>query len=193
MADFASIRFVPERPLLRELSADRLNSILAEIKRNKPKGERGITVRQDGNQTWIGLAASLPRGGGAAADPHPFKLLSASGEDPEAVYARVVYGTVNSIAPTGMSVGDDPPYIIELTEPLGYIYLGATIDALTTEITSLWIDQGQEIPSDEEEEFETYFEIGSYVVEDGNVTFAQSATSSLAYVRVGYLHIWGQS
>jgi len=75
MADFASIRFLSGRPLLRELSADRLNSILTEIKRNKPKGERGITVRQDGNQTWIGLAASLPQGGSAApSSSHPFQV-----------------------------------------------------------------------------------------------------------------------
>jgi hypothetical protein len=66
MSDFAQIRFQPNRPLLRELSADRLNTILQEIKRNKPKGERGITVRQDGTGTYIGLAASLPRGNGTS-------------------------------------------------------------------------------------------------------------------------------
>jgi hypothetical protein len=63
MSDFAAIRFQPQRPLLRELSADRLNTILQEIRRNKPKGERGITVRQSGDGTYIGLAASLPKGG----------------------------------------------------------------------------------------------------------------------------------
>jgi len=63
MADFAAIRFQPSRPLLRELSADRLNSILAEIRRNKPLPGRGITVRQTGQGTAIDLAASVPRGG----------------------------------------------------------------------------------------------------------------------------------
>lgn len=75
MADFASIRFQPNRPLLRELSADRLNSILTEIKRNKPKGERGITVRQDGTGTYIGLAAAL-RKGGTPATPQPWDLIA---------------------------------------------------------------------------------------------------------------------
>jgi hypothetical protein len=76
MSDFAAIRFLSGRPLLRELSADRLNTILTEIKRNKPKGERGITVRQDGTGTYIGLAASLPSGGGGTpATPHPFQVL----------------------------------------------------------------------------------------------------------------------
>jgi hypothetical protein len=78
MSDFAQIRFLPNRPLLRELSADRLNTILQEIKRNKPKGERGITVRQDGTGTYIGLAASLPRGVGTATPsrPHPYKVIT---------------------------------------------------------------------------------------------------------------------
>ena len=101
MADFASIRFVPERPLLRELSADRLNSILAEIKRNKPKGERGITVRQDGNQTWIGLAASLPRGTSAPATPQPWDLIARQDPDNENQYLVTVRpGTLNGFLPT---------------------------------------------------------------------------------------------
>ena len=105
MADFAAIRFQPSRPLLRELSADRLNSILTEIKRNKPKGERGITVRQDGNQTWIGLAASLPRGGSSTpAETHPFQITSFA--DPESSPESPSYlvtvrpGTLNTLLPT---------------------------------------------------------------------------------------------
>jgi hypothetical protein len=66
MSDFNAIRFLSGRPLLKELGADRLNTILTEIKRNKPKGERGITVRQDGTGTYIGwrrlcLAAHPPQ------------------------------------------------------------------------------------------------------------------------------------
>jgi hypothetical protein len=82
MSDFAQIRFLPNRPLLRELSADRLNTILQEIKRNKPKGERGITVRQDGTGTYIGLAASLPRGGTTTiAATHPYKVITTTIDD----------------------------------------------------------------------------------------------------------------
>jgi hypothetical protein len=98
MADFASIRFQPSRPLLRELTADRLNAILTEIKRNKPKGERGITVRQDGTSTYIGLASAPQRGGGTAATIHPFQISSR--QDPNApnqVIVTVRPGTINGI------------------------------------------------------------------------------------------------
>ena len=108
MSDFAQIRFLPNRPLLRELSADRLNTILQEIKRNKPKGERGITVRQDGTGTYIGLAASLPRGGGTAAPatPQPWDLIArvdpdADPEDEDPPYLVTVRpGTLNGFLAT---------------------------------------------------------------------------------------------
>jgi hypothetical protein len=108
MSDFAQIRFLPNRPLLRELSADRLNTILQEIKRNKPKGERGITVRQDGTGTYIGLAASLPRGGGASTPTtrQPWDLIArvdpdADPEDENPPYlVRVQPGTLNGILPS---------------------------------------------------------------------------------------------
>ena len=187
MADFAAIRFQPSRPLLRELSADRLNSILAEIRRNKPLPGRGITVRQTGQGTAIDFAASIPR----STTTHPFQLLAASGQDPNAAYVRVVYGTVNGERPDGMSVGDDPPYILELTNPSGVIFLGATLDDETFEINSLWIDQDSEIP--EETELEIYLEIGSYTLVDGRPIFAQSVTSSLAYIRAGFINLWGQA
>jgi hypothetical protein len=107
MSDFASIRFQPQRPLLRELSADRLNTILQEIKRNKPKGERGITVRQDGTGTYIGLAASLPRGGTSTPTTRqPWDLIArvdpdADPEDENPPYlVRVQPGTLNGILPS---------------------------------------------------------------------------------------------
>jgi hypothetical protein len=106
MSDFAQIRFQPNRPLLRELSADRLNTILQEIKRNKPKGERGITVRQDGTGTYIGLAASLPRSPVVQTTRQPWDLIArvdpdADPEDENPPYlVRVQPGTLNGFLPT---------------------------------------------------------------------------------------------
>jgi hypothetical protein len=105
MSDFNNIRFQPQRPLLREISADRLNTILQEIKRNKPRGERGITVRQDGNGTYIGLAASLPRPRLTPETPQPWDLIArrdpaADPEDQNPPYlVRVRPGTLNGILP----------------------------------------------------------------------------------------------
>lgn len=69
MAQFDGIRFQPSRPLLKELSADRLNTILSEIKKNRVRGEHGITVRQTGDATMIGLAVTPKGGATAAAQP----------------------------------------------------------------------------------------------------------------------------
>jgi hypothetical protein len=106
MSDFAQIRFLPNRPLLRELSADRLNTILQEIKRNKPKGERGITVRQDGTGTYIGLAASLPRGGTSTQSAtHPFQITIRqdpdSGPQSPSYLVTVEPGTINNLLASG--------------------------------------------------------------------------------------------
>jgi hypothetical protein len=126
MSDFAQIRFLPNRPLLRELSADRLNTILQEIKRNKPKGERGITVRQDGTCTYIGLAASLPRGGTSTpATFHPFQIFSR--QDPESDPENPTYlvtvrpGTLNGVLASNWSDEEECG-----EEELGYVVLTAT-------------------------------------------------------------------
>lgn len=99
MADFSSIRFLPKRPLMRELSADRLNSILAEIRRNKPKGERGITVRQSGDGTYIGLAASLGSKSSSAARPLPWDLKVSQNEEEGSYTVTVEPGTLNNFLP----------------------------------------------------------------------------------------------
>jgi hypothetical protein len=106
MALFESIRFTPGRPLTKELGSERLNTILTEIKRNKPKGERGITVRQDGTGTYIGLAASLPSSTSTPATTQPWDLVArvdpdADPEDATPPYlVRVRPGTANGILPS---------------------------------------------------------------------------------------------
>lgn len=112
MAQFESIRFQPSRPLLKELSADRLNTILTEIRKNRPKGERGITVRQSGDGTYIGLAAALPKGGGggSAASPQPWDLVArrdpdADPEDENPSYLVTVRpGTLNGFLPSNWDI-----------------------------------------------------------------------------------------
>jgi hypothetical protein len=127
MADFASIRFQAQRPLLRELSADRLNTILTEITRNKPKGERGITVRQDGTGTYIGLAAALPRG--SFTTTHPFQIASRQDPDNEAQYLVTVRpGTINSLLPSGIFDGAEIEKYTAAEDALKYIILEASSD-----------------------------------------------------------------
>jgi|GEM_PF-3150613 len=106
MPQFDSIRFTPGRPLIKELGSERLNAILTEIRRNKPKGERGITVRQDGTGTYIGLAASLPQASSTPATTQPWDLQArvdpdADPEDANPPYlVRVRPGTLSDFLPT---------------------------------------------------------------------------------------------
>jgi hypothetical protein len=95
VAQFDSIRFQPSRPLLKEVSADRLNAILSEIKKNRPRGERGITVRQAGDATYIGLAANF-KGGGTPTEPKPWDIYVEEAE--EGSYTlKVIPGTISNI------------------------------------------------------------------------------------------------
>ena len=143
MSDFAAIRFLSGRPLLRELSADRPNTILTEIKRNKPKGERGITVRQDGQGTYIGLAASLPSGTSAPQTLHPFQIFSNT--DPESTpespsyLATVRPGTINTLLPTGILDGGGLQQHGVPADSLRYVVLEASSDGeqITTAAVSV--------------------------------------------------------
>ena len=113
MGLFDSIRFTPGRPLTKELGSERLNAIVTEIRRNKPKGERGITVRQDGTGTYIGLSASLPQASSTPATTQPWDLVAqvdpdADPEDPTPPYlVRVRPGTLNGILPTNWDIEEE--------------------------------------------------------------------------------------
>ena len=112
MGLFDSIRFTPGRPLTKELGSERLNAIVTEIRRNKPKGERGITVRQDGTGTYIGLAASRVAAG-TPATTQPWDLVAsvdpdADPEDENPPYVvRVRPGTLNGILPTNWDIEEE--------------------------------------------------------------------------------------
>ena len=125
MSDFNSIRFLSGRPLLRELGADRLNTILTEIKRNKPKGERGITVRQDGTGTYIGLAAALSSGTSTPQTLHPFQIFSNTDpdSDPEnpTYLVTVRPGTLNGVLASNWTIEEECG-----EDELGYVVLTAT-------------------------------------------------------------------
>jgi hypothetical protein len=179
MSDFAQIRFLPNRPLLRELSADRLNTILQEIKRNKPKGERGITVRQDGTGTYIGLAASLPRGGGGtiASALHPFQIFSRENPDNENQYIVTVRpGTINGVVPSNWDIEEE---IAE--DQLNYVILDVT--AASNGIVSCEISLATTQPSGEMAPVQwglpTEFSVVLGLVENGQVW--QIVADNLSY------------
>lgn len=102
MAQFNNIRFQPSRPLLKEVSAERLNAIVAEIKKNRVRGERGITVRSTGDGTYVGLAASLRSRAAATAQPWDLKATQ-NPNNPSQYTVTVVPGTINGVLPSNWS------------------------------------------------------------------------------------------
>jgi hypothetical protein len=139
MADFNSIRFLANRPLLNEISADRFNSILAEIKRNKPLPGRGITLRQEGLGVRVDLAASVFGGSSTPATTQPWDLVArvdpdADPEDANPPYlVRVRPGTLNGILPTNWDEEFEYP-------GTGLFYAKAVIATDGEAITSVTIE-----------------------------------------------------
>jgi hypothetical protein len=146
MPSFDSIQFQSGRPLLRELSADRLNSIITEIRRNKPKGERGITVRQDGTGTYIGLAASQGKTTSVAVEFHPFQISTRQNPENEDQYlATVRPGTINTLLPTNTFDGSSLTEHSYSGNQLRYVVL--TASATNSQFTSCSISIESSAPA----------------------------------------------
>lgn len=180
--------FKAGRPLREELTAARLNAILAAIRRNKPVAGRGIGVYETGAGTRIDLIEGTRRGG-SLRPRHPFQVFEVPPDLPSQKKVRVLYGTINGAAPTGMSVGDDPPYTLTLPSATGRIWIGVTLSETTHAVTSRFIDLGADLPADED--YLAHYEIASWTITEGKLSIAQSVTSSLGIVRAGFIFVWG--
>ena len=91
---------------------------------------------------------------------------------------RVIYGTIQGEAPTGMSEGDDPPYTLTASGDKS-VYAIVTISSSTGEITSRSIGQGASVPDNGDTTF--YFELFSYSVSAGVISISQSVAGSLSF------------
>lgn len=181
MADFNSIRFEPNRPLLREISAERLNAILQEIKRSRPLPGRGISVRQEGYGVRIDAQAQ-PSQPTTSVPQHPFKLSSLVDPETEAQQIRVRYGTIDGVAPTGMSLGDDPPYLLTPSTATGVVYAVVTWDPeVGAPLLSRDLGQAATLPADEDDT--AHVEIGSWTTdENDNIVLAQAVTNIIEVI-----------
>lgn len=175
MSQFDAIRFQPSRPLLREVTADRLNTILSEIRRNRPKGERGITVRQTGDGTYIGLAANLGRGGGAV-ERHPFRLVP-SGE----ASFKVDPGTINGIIAENWSAA------FNATSSLRYVVVQASCSAnkiVSTQLQVVSAAPSEPMPLAWSVPSNFQALIGMVQIIDENMQLFQIANTNLQYAVV---------
>lgn len=135
MPQFDSIRFQPSRPLLKEITADRLNTILSEIRRNKPRGERGITVRHSGDGTYIGLAAKTGSGG-SAPSPLPWDITVENSTE-NSYTLKIQPGTLAGVLPSNWdaeftATADDLYYGIAKVTTDGQFVTGVEIDIADT-------------------------------------------------------------
>jgi hypothetical protein len=97
--------FQSGRPLLSEITADKLNRILSEIKRNRPVVAAPLSARVTGDGTHISIRVP-PGGTSTPATPQPWDLIArvdpdADSEDEDPPYlVKVRPGTLNGILPT---------------------------------------------------------------------------------------------
>lgn len=168
MGDFLQMRFQGGRPLTKELTADRLNAILQEIRRLKPVGERGISVRHAGDSTYIGLARNFEVAQQKKTNnPFELEVVSDNNGPHIRVYASTLAG--GSATDIGFAEGDDPPYL--LAAEAGVVQAGLTIDQ-EGNVTSRWIEIVEQLSEDTETEF--YVEIGTVAEQDGKFTVSNS-------------------
>jgi hypothetical protein len=105
--------FQSGRPLLSEITADKLNRILAEIKRNRVVVAAPLSARQAGD----GLHLSVKQTAGGSAAPaarQPWDLIATPDPDSESetppYIIRVQPGTIGFILPNNW---DDPTATVE--------------------------------------------------------------------------------
>jgi hypothetical protein len=96
--------FQSGRPLLSEITADKLNRILSEIKRNRPVVAAPLSARVTGDGTHISIR--VPQGGSTPATLQPWDLLArlspgaTPGDEDPPYLVTVRPGTLNGILPT---------------------------------------------------------------------------------------------
>jgi hypothetical protein len=143
--------FQSGRPLLSEITADKLNRILAEIKRNRPVVAAPLSARVTGDGTCISLLKQ-PAGGTTPTTRHPFQI--ASFPDPESEQEDPPYlvtvdpGTINNLLPTNLLDGQNLAEFELPRNTLRYVTLKAT--AASNVLTACTIALESSAPSPQE-------------------------------------------
>jgi hypothetical protein len=134
--------FQSGKPLLSEITSDKLNRILAEIKRNRPVVAAPLSARVTGDGTHISIKQSP--GGGTPITRQPWDLIAqvdpdADPEDETPPYlVRVQPGTLNGILPSNWDeefecAGTGLHYAKAIIATDGEAITGVTIEIDTTE------------------------------------------------------------
>jgi hypothetical protein len=134
--------FQSGRPLLSEITADKLNRILSEIKRNRPVVAAPLSARVTGDGTYISVRQEAGAGG-TPITRQPWDLIAsvdpaAAPEDTNPPYlVRVRPGTLNGILPSNWDkefkcAGKGLHYAKAVIATDGEVVTGVTIAIDTT-------------------------------------------------------------
>jgi hypothetical protein len=140
--------FSSGRPLLSEVTADKLNAILSEIKRNRPVVAAPLSARVTGDGTHISIKVP-PGGASTPATPQPWDIIAtpdpdADPEDENPSYIiTVLPGTLTGFLPTNW----DEEFECAGT---GLFYAKAVITTNGTAITSVTIAVDSSPPDTQE-------------------------------------------
>ena len=172
---------------------DRDRQLLDYIESIRPV--QGIGTRVYDVPKGRAIDANPGSASGGSSASHPFQLIDASDRDSggsiTSVNIRVVYGTVAGAAPSGMSPGDEPIFVLSgLGNGPGYVWLGITRDTSTSAITSRFLDSGAAVPANTTTN--GYREVGSWVVTDGTLNIAQTIIGSQEH-NYCITHLWALS
>jgi hypothetical protein len=100
MIDFV---FQGKRPLRREITSERLNDILRELRRIRPIAGRGINVDETGGGSRISVVDDAANNvEGVELETHPFQIISEPVIDSEQVELSIRPGTINNVLPSGL-------------------------------------------------------------------------------------------
>jgi hypothetical protein len=134
MLDFS---FQGNRPLRREITSERLNEILRELRRVRPVAGNGINVDETGGGCRISLVDDgRSVEGGAPRVLHPFQIFASPKEGGGAT-VRVRPGTINSVLPDNVFSGNKLAERSIGQDSLSHVKLVATSDS--RQITSATI------------------------------------------------------
>ena len=161
--------FQSGRPLLSEITADKLNRILAEIKRNRPVVAAPLSARVTSDGTHISIKQTL--GGSTPTTTRPFELSIVNiGTTESPIWkVRVLPSTLagGSSLDVGFSLADDPPYLLDAEE--GIVQGGVEINAQGI-VMSRWLDIAEDLTPDTATEF--HVEIGTVAYDEESETWS---------------------
>lgn len=119
-------------------------------------------------------------GGGGSTSYEPFELVAADEGGSNKV--RVVSGEIAGDVPSGFSPGDDPPYILDVSDG-DIVWAIVTYDVSSGEgsfpVTSRTLDKGSSLPADDPTAGTFYYRIGSVAIVSGKTKPVNDRTGAI--------------